>query len=79
MEKQDFFDRAKELQPDLVAQRRFLHEHAETGFDLTKTQVYIISKLTEMGYTPKPCGKAGVVVSVGRGKGKAFLLRADTD
>ncbi|MBE5751519.1 MAG: amidohydrolase [Clostridiales bacterium] len=79
MEKQDFFDRAKELQPDLVAQRRFLHEHAETGFDLTKTQVYIISKLTEMGYTPKPCGKAGVLVSVGRGKGKAFLLRADTD
>ena len=71
--------RAKELLPDLTEYRRFLHEHAETGFDLTKTQVYIISKLTEMGYTPKPCGKAGVVAVAGRGKGKAFLLRADTD
>ena len=79
MEKHNFFESAKRLQSDLTEYRRFLHAHAETGFDLTKTQVYIISKLTEMGYTPKPCGAAGVVANVGRGKGKAFLLRADID
>ena len=79
MEKRGILARAKALLPELTEYRRFLHQRAETGFDLTKTQVYIISKLTEMGYTPKPCGKAGVVACVGRGNGKALLLRADTD
>ena len=36
--------------------------------------------LTEMGYTPEPCGKAGLVaLAGGKRPGKVFLLRADMD
>jgi metal-dependent amidase/aminoacylase/carboxypeptidase family protein len=33
--------RAKELQEELVAARRYLHANAETGFSLPKTLAYI--------------------------------------
>ena len=70
---------AKRLQHELVGHRRYLHEHAETGFNMEKTAAYIKQTLQQYGYTPKKCGKAGIVVTVGRKSGKAILLRADID
>jgi len=68
----------KSLQPELVKIRRYLHKHAEVGFHLEKTNDFICKKLTEYGYRPQPCGRAGIVATVGK-SGKTFLLRADTD
>ena len=68
----------KGLQTELVKIRRYLHKHAEVGFALDKTNEFIWEKLTEYGYQPYRCGKAGIVATLGK-KGKTFLLRADTD
>ena len=68
---------AKELQKELVKIRRWLHSHAETGFDLPLTKKFVESRLKEYGYSPRPCGRSGVIATVGTGK--KFLLRADMD
>ena len=70
---------AKKLQHELIGHRRYLHEHAETGFDMAKTTAYIKETLQQFGYTPKKCGKAGLVATVGKKSGKTILLRADID
>lgn len=76
----DFLQQAQYNQKQLTAHRRFLHEHAETGFDLAETVAYVRKQLEEMGYTPVDCGRAGLVVTVGgKRPGKVFLLRADMD
>ena len=69
---------AKRLEKELIEHRRYLHENAECGFDLIKTTAYIKKQLTDMGYTPRKCGKAGLIAEVGKGK-KRVLLRADMD
>ena len=73
---------------------RFLHAHAETGFELHETVGYVRKKLEEIGLSPKACGKCGLVVTLGEHAGEdhataepkennckrgAFLLRADMD
>ncbi len=71
---------AAELKSDIIAVRRHLHAHAETGFDLRDTLPYVRSELEKMGYEPKPCGRAGLVaLAGGKREGKTFLLRADMD
>ena len=73
-----FLSEARKMQKQLVAWRRYLHENAEVGFELTKTTSFIENELKKLGYKPKNCGKAGVVATVGKGA-RTFLLRADTD
>lgn len=58
--------------------RRWLHAHAETGFSLTETSGYIARRLTEMGMTPRKCGRCGWIADIGSGE-KTVLLRADMD
>lgn len=50
----------------------------ELGLELPETTAFIMEKLTEMGYDPKPCG-GGVVACVGKMGGKTVLLRGDVD
>ena len=66
------------MQAEMVENRRWLHAHAETGFELPQTVGFIKKKLTETGCVPLDCGRAGVVTVIGKGD-RAFLLRADTD
>ena len=69
---------AKKLQQTLVKDRRFLHEHAEVGFQVNRTVEYITARLQEMGYSTKKVG-GGVTACVGDIQKSAFLLRADID
>ncbi len=73
-----WLQKSKEIEEELIANRRYLHKNAETGFDLEKTSSFVIERLTEMGYTPERCGKNGVIATLGQGK-PIFLLRADMD
>ena len=68
---------AQALEERLIAHRRYLHSHAETGFDLKETCEYVQKTLENMGYQPEICGK-GLVCTAGKGE-KTFLLRADMD
>jgi hippurate hydrolase len=80
MNAQQLLEEAKGLQNKLIADRRYLHEHPETGFDLTNTLAFVKQELEKMGYEPIPCGKAGLVVLAGGKKeGKTFLIRGDMD
>ena len=62
----------------VIRDRRYLHAHAETGFDLHDTFDYVWHALTEMGLAPRKCGKCGIVAEIGQGE-KCVLLRADMD
>ncbi len=75
---ENLFIESKRMTTELRALRRALHENAEVGFDLKNTLAIVFKALTEMGYDPQPCGRAGIVASVGKGE-KVFLLRADMD
>ena len=71
---------AKALEPQLQNWRRTLHRHPEVGFDLPETRALVKTALTEMGYTPQDCGKAGIIaLAGGRKPGKTILLRGDMD
>ena len=75
----ELLQRAKQLQPELVENRRWLHRHPELGFDLTVTCAFVGEKLKAMGYAPQRMSKTGIVATVGRPGGKTILLRADMD
>ena len=73
----DFLQEARLIFDDMKRHRRYLHSHAEVGFDMQDTRVYVKSALREMGIEPADCA-GGVVCTIGRGE-KTFLLRADMD
>ena len=71
---------AHALEHELVAHRRWLHQHPGVAFDLKETVEYVRAELEKMGISPVPCGKAGLCAVIGGNKpGKTFLLRADMD
>ena len=74
------FEEAQALRETIVSDRRYLHAHPGTGFDIGETVSYVKKELEALGYEPKECGKAGLVALAGTKKpGKVFLLRADMD
>ncbi|MBT2725653.1 amidohydrolase [Bacillus sp. ISL-75] len=70
---------AVEIKDELIKHRRHLHENPELGFDLPNTVAYVKETLKGMGLEPKKVGKAGLVVTIGKGNGKTLLLRGDMD
>ena len=78
MTKEQLLAETAAMEEEIRAHRRWLHQHAEAGFELTETVPYVRKTLEEMGYRVSGCGKAGLVTTVGSG-GSTFLLRADMD
>lgn len=71
---------AQQLKQEMTENRHYLHKHPETGFELSETFSYVKKQLTDMGYEPIECGKAGLIALAGGKKsGKVFLIRADMD
>ena len=80
MDPKELMAEAAVLAPQLQHWRRTLHRHPEVGLDLPQTRALVKQALTEMGYTPQDCGKAGILVLAGGKKpGKTILLRGDMD
>ena len=50
MNKEQILKEANALQEEMRAHRRWLHAHAETGFDLTQTKPYVAAALEKMGW-----------------------------
>lgn len=73
----NYYERAKELREETVANRRYLHTNAEVGLNMPKAQAFVMGKLKEYGLEPKECGH-GVTATLGNG-GKVLMLRADMD
>ena len=73
-------DEAKEDVSRIISDRRALHAHPGTGFDIPFSLEYVGRELKACGYDPLPCGRAGFTALAGGKKpGKVFLLRADMD
>ena len=80
MTSKQLLEEAAQLKEMLVFNRRYLHSHAETGFDLKETYAFVEKALMDMGYEPVKCGKSGLIaLAGGKKEGKVFLLRADMD
>lgn len=73
-------EEVKSFEPQMIENRRHLHQNPETGFDLFRTKDYVKKELTAMGYSPQDCGACGLTALAGKGiSKKTFLLRADMD
>ncbi len=72
-----------EIVPGLVADRRYLHEHPELGFQEQNTARFVAERLAALGAEDIRTGIAGTGVTAlvrgSRGDGKCVLLRADMD
>ena len=80
MIKEELLEQAKNLKQELIKNRRYLHNNAETGFNLDRTIEFVEKELINMGYKPIRCGKAGLIALAGAKKpGKTFLIRGDMD
>ena len=80
MKKEQLLEEAGQMREQVLTDRRYLHTHPGTGFDIAETVAYVKAELTAMGYEPQDCGKAGVVALAGGKKpGKVFLIRGDMD
>ena len=47
---QKLLEEAFTLKDQIISDRRYLHTHAETGFDLKDTTAYVKEQLVKMGY-----------------------------
>ena len=76
-----FLNQASEIQSDLAAIRRHIHQEPEIGLDLPKTQAKIIAALDGLGLEVSTGKSLSSVTAVLRGakSDKTVLLRADMD
>ena len=79
MTAKDFLETAESIENEIKENRRWLHTHAETEFDLKETTTFVKEKLQEIGLEYTDCGKCGISAVIGNKEGKTFLLRADMD
>ena len=80
MKADQLLEEALQLKETIISNRRYLHSHPETGFDLNETKAYVKQELIDMGYEPVECGRAGLVaLAGGKKEGKVFMIRADMD
>lgn len=72
-----------EIMPGVVADRRWLHQHPELGYQEVETSAFIAERLAAMGIEDirTGVGKTGVtgLIRGGLGEGKVVGLRADMD
>lgn len=73
-------ERALELQPELVAIRRHLHQNPELSYQEFETAKYIRSLLDDWGVPWQPLCDTGTVAMIeGKRGGRVIALRADID
>ena len=72
-------EQAQQIADEIIQHRRWLHSHAEVGFELPDTKEYVYQQLKNMGLSPIPCGKSGLMATITGQAGKTILLRADMD
>ena len=77
----NFLSEAREIQSDLAAIRRHIHQEPEIGLDLPKTQAKIVAALDGLGLEVTTGKSLSSVTTVLRGakSEKTVLLRADMD
>lgn len=77
----NILEEAVKLQPQLVADRRYLHRHPELSFQEHHTMQYVSKRLDDMGISHRThIAQTGILAEIkGKGPGKCLLIRADMD
>src|SRR5947209_7417480 len=79
----ELVESAEEIAPGVIADRRYLHQHPELGFQETNTARRVIERLNVLDLDEVQTGIAGTgvvgVLQGGKGPGRCVLLRADMD
>ncbi len=77
----NFANRAAQLSDTMIADRRYLHQHAELSFEEHETTAYLVSELEKLGIpVQKFEDYTGCIATIKGGKpGKTVMLRADID
>lgn len=71
-------DRARDLQNEIVEDRRYFHRYPELSFQERETAKVVEAKLKELGYAPKGgVARTGVIGQIGTGR--TIAIRADMD
>lgn len=71
---------ARQIEEEMIKNRRNLHRNAEVGDSLPVTTAFVMKKLREYGYEPEEICESGVVAAISGDKpGKVMVLRADMD
>lgn len=74
-----FLDQARELEEQIVAWRRDIHQHPELGFEETRTARLVAEEMRNLGLEVEVgVGITGVVARLGEGK-PSIGIRADMD
>ncbi|MCJ7715843.1 MAG: amidohydrolase [Anaerolineales bacterium] len=72
-------NKAKTIQPNMIAWRRDFHMHPELGFKEERTSKIVAEALESFGYrVQRGVGKTGIVAEIGTGK-PIVAIRADMD
>ena len=75
-----YLERANQLVPELVENRRHFNRHPEVRTELFETVKYVKAQLEDMGYQVQEICQCGLVVLAGGKKpGKCILIRGDMD
>ena len=74
----NYLEKAFEFGAEMTENRRYLHQHAEVGFELPKATAYVKQKLVALGYQPREICRSGLIATIGK-PGRTALLRADMD
>lgn len=73
-------ERAKEIEKEIISNRRTIHKNAEINCDLKVTTEFVKEKLTEINCKYEEISESGIVAVIGEAnKGNTILLRADMD
>lgn len=78
----NFSKRAEETESQIIANRHYLHEHAELSFEEKETTAYIVSELEKFGIPVQTFPDyTGCIATIKgeKGDGPTLLLRADID
>lgn len=71
-------ENARDLLPEIIKDRRYLHENPELSFAEFETAGFVSKRLSELGYAVKEkVGKTGVTADMGTGT--TIAIRADMD
>ena len=62
----NYYDRAKQIQNEMLINRRFIHQNAEVGMKLPNTHNYIFNKLIDIGYEPTQICESGILATIGK-------------
>ena len=77
----NFATRAAELSDTIIADRHYLHQHAELSFQEHETTAYLVDQLTKLGIPVQSFEDyTGCIATIRGGQpGKTVMLRADID